>query len=151
MLLREYAIQRWSFIPPLLTSVSPLSGEMLKCKNCIFSFACSISALPDFGRQWLNLFSFVTNHAAAAVWLPKCRCWREALDRFGAIAQKEREMGVLHHSSWTVLNAINISAPSCWKIKLPSMTRFIVSNICCDSNISQQYCLLVFTPGLVKK
>jgi len=54
---------------------------------------------------------------------------------------------VLHCSSWTVLNAISISALYCWKIKLPSMTCFIPSNICSDSKIFQQYCQLVFNPG----
>jgi len=92
-----------------------------------------------------------TTHAVAAVWLPKfCRHWYYALGRLGAIAQKERKIGVLHHSKWTMFNAISISTPCCWTIKLPSVTRFIAFNICWDSMIFQQYCLLVFTPGLVK-
>jgi len=53
MLLRECAI-KWSFvIPPLLTNVSALPGQMLKCKKCIFSLTWSISALPDFDHRWL--------------------------------------------------------------------------------------------------
>jgi len=48
-------------IPPLLITVSALPGETLKCKNCIFSLTCSISALPDFDRRWLNLFNVVTH------------------------------------------------------------------------------------------
>jgi len=47
MLLREHSIEWWFVIPPLPTNVSVLSGEMLTCKNCIFSLACSISALPN--------------------------------------------------------------------------------------------------------
>jgi len=42
--------QRLFVIPPLLTNVFALPGEMLKCKNCICSLTCSISVLPDFDR-----------------------------------------------------------------------------------------------------
>jgi len=66
MLLREYAIEWWFVIPLLLTNVSALPGEMLKCKKCIFSLACSINALPDFDRYWLHLFSLVTTHGGSA-------------------------------------------------------------------------------------
>jgi len=48
---RDVAESMLSVIPPLLTIVSALPGEMLKCKNYIFSLACSISALPDFNRS----------------------------------------------------------------------------------------------------
>jgi len=47
----------------LLTNVSTLPGEMLKCKNGIFSLTCTVSALPDFDRRWLNLFSYVTQNS----------------------------------------------------------------------------------------
>jgi len=82
------------------------------------------------------------------VWLPKSphdRNW--ALDRFRAIAREERKMGVLHCNNWMVLS---ISTLSCWQIQLPSVTLLIASNICRDSKIFQQCCLMVFTPGLVK-
>jgi len=131
MLLREYAVERWFVIPPLLTDVSAVI-----CKNCIFSLACSISALPDFDQ---SLAQFI--QSCSAVWLSKsCHHWSYALDHFGATAQKNRKMGVLHCSSWPVLNAISISALSCWNIKLSSMTCFITSNICWDNKISQEYC-----------
>jgi len=140
--------------PPLLTNVSVYYLE--KRWNAIIAFFshavlvhCHTSTVADL----IYSVSLLTTHAVAAVWLPKFRRhWSYALNHCGAIAQKERKMGVLHCSSWTwtVMNAISISAPSCWKIKLPSMTHFIASNICWDSKISQQYCLLVFTLGLVK-
>jgi len=75
------------------------------------SFTCSISALADF-YQLLSIAGLIysvfllATHAVAAVWLPKSRRHRIlALGHFKSIAQKERKMGVLHYSSWTVLNA----------------------------------------------
>jgi len=72
-----------------------------------------ISALPDFDQS-LSIAGLIysvlllTIHAVAAVWLPKSRHHQsQALDYFGAIAQKERKMGVLRCST------ISISALYC--------------------------------------
>jgi len=81
---------------------------------------------------WVLLLTLI-----AAVWFPKSqRHWNYALDRFGAIAKKERKMVVLDFSSWTMLNVIIISALCWWKIKLPSITCFIAPNIHWDGKIS---------------
>ena len=74
MLLREYAI-KWRFVtPPHTTNVCALPGETLR-KNCIFSLACSISALPYLTVAGL-IYSvlLLTTRAVAAVWLPKSCC-----------------------------------------------------------------------------
>jgi len=88
-----------------------------KIKNCILSLGCSISVLPKFDDSWRNLFILVANktsHHVAAAWHTKFVCyWRQALNHFWDIAEKERKVGVLCCISWTVLYAIRFSVPSC--------------------------------------
>lgn len=55
----------------------------------------------------------------------------------------------MHCSSWTMLNAMHQCTVSV--LLKDKIVIVIVTNICRNSNISQQYCLLVFTPCLVKK
>jgi len=62
-------------------------------------------------KSWLNLFSLVahkTTRQVAAMWHTKFIVIQTI---FWAIAKKDWKMGVLHCSSWTVLNAIRFNVP----------------------------------------
>ena len=87
--------------------------EMLKCKNCIFSPTCSISALLDFNQL---LAKFIQSCYSQLMMLLLCGSLNLVVigDKLWIIlGPLPRRMGVLHYSSWTVLNAIAISALYC--------------------------------------
>ena len=56
MSLREYAIKRWSVIPPTLTNVSALPGKHKPQKLCLFSHAgCCVSKTKWLGEKYLHI------------------------------------------------------------------------------------------------
>jgi len=155
MSLREHAIEWWFVVPPLLINVSALPGETPKRKNRIFSLACSISALPDFDR---SLAYFIQSCYSQLMLLLLCgspnlviievKLWTvlEPQPR-----KKGRWMFALYQLDCVEWNKYQCIILLKDKIAISMcVTCFIVSNICWDSKVSQQYCLLVFTPGLVK-
>jgi len=125
-----------------------------KCWNAkIVSFLSHVVLVhcqTSTGR-WLNLFSLVTHNSCCCCCVAlKILSLELSCGSFWGRCPETNEDGCLHCSSWTVLNAISISALYCRKVKLPLMTHFVASNICWDSKIFHQNCQLVFTPRLVK-
>ena len=118
--------------------LSPLSSLQTKVRSPAASLLSNVNHCAAVG----NCCAAVSRHVRG----------RAAAQLRGNIGHspERKEDGCFLCNSWTVLNALLISALSCWKIKLPLVTCFIASNICWDSKILQQYCRLIFTPSLVK-
>jgi len=151
MLLREYAIERSFVISPLLTNVSALPKEMLKCKkNASFLSHTVLVNCRTSAGHWLSLFSLVTHNSCCCCYVaPQISSSSElSSGPFWGQCPERKEVGCfvtvvlcwMHKHQCTVL----------LKDKIPSVTCFVASNICWDSKIFQQYCQLVFTPDLVK-
>ena len=131
MLLREYAIEWWFIIPPLLTNVSALSTETWTRKLCLFSTpqACVFS-----WRMWVaacmrkgqrsSLWTFALN---ISVWShphspgeDTCM-WRTALKRhkfrvhvsLDSAETLVRRGGIINHHS-IAYSLSNISAKNYW-------------------------------------
>jgi len=104
---------------------------MLRSKNCIFSLACQTLTVAGLIYSVLLQVMLLLMCGSLKLTVVGVKLWT-------VLEPLPRKIGrwvFLHHSSCTVLNAISISAPYCWKIKLLLMTTFIASNICWDSKI----------------